>query len=172
MAVVKLRTRGARAAEAGLNRLRSVVLEADDGSSPEVVSRVVTLLDRELSSRSGWRFVMVEPNLNSEVLNWLTYNSHRPLVAVRLWGELLRHLPQDSNEVKASRKELAENIGAALTSISEILSELESIGAIYRRREGRDVRFYIHPSLGTHLTGTIRDRAQAEAPKLRLVEPA
>jgi hypothetical protein len=29
----------------------------------------------------------------------------------------------------------------------------------------------VHPSLGTHLTGTIRDKAQAEAPKLRLVEP-
>ena len=47
MAVVKLRTRCARAAEAGLDRLRSAVLEADDGSSPEIVSRVVTLLDRD-----------------------------------------------------------------------------------------------------------------------------
>jgi CRP-like cAMP-binding protein len=171
MAVVKLRTRGARAAEAGLNRLRSVVLEADDGSSPEVVSRVVTLLDRELSSRSGWRFVMVEPNLNSEVLNWLTYNSHRPLVAVRLWGELFRHLPQDSNEVMADRADLARAVGCTPADVSRVMGELESIGAVYKRREGRGVRYFVHPSLGTHLSGAIRDKAQAEAPKLRLVEP-
>ena len=52
------------------------------------------------------------------------------------------------------------------------MGELESIGAVYRRREGRGVRYFVHPSLGTHLTGAVRDKAQAEAPKLRLVEPA
>ena len=52
------------------------------------------------------------------------------------------------------------------------MGELESIGAIYRRQEGRGVRYFVHPSLGTHLTGAVRDKAQAEAPKLRLVEPA
>jgi hypothetical protein len=50
------------------------------------------------------------------------------------------------------------------------MRELENIGAVYRRREGRAVRFYVHPSLGTHLSGAVRDRAQAEAPPLRLVE--
>jgi CRP-like cAMP-binding protein len=172
MAVHRLRTRRARAAEEGIDRLRSAVLEADDGSSPAVVSRLVTLLDRELSSRRGWRFVMVEPSLNSEVLNWLTYNSQRPLVAVRLWGELFRHLPQDSNEVLVGRTELARAVGCTPAHISEVMGELEAIGAVYRRREGRGVRFYVHPSVGTHLTGAVRDKAQAEAPKLRLVEPA
>src|SRR5215213_8611578 len=132
MAVVKLRTRRARAAEAGIGRLRSAVLEADDGSSPAVVSRLVTLLDRELSSRRGWRFVMVEPSLNSEVLNWLTYNSHRPLVAVRLWGELFRHLPQDSNEVLADRADLARAVGCTPADVSRIMGEFEEIGAVYR----------------------------------------
>jgi hypothetical protein len=30
----------------------------------------------------------------------------------------------------------------------------------------------MNPNVGTHLTGAVRDKAQAEAPKLRLVEPA
>jgi CRP-like cAMP-binding protein len=148
------------------------VLEADDGSSPEIVSQVVTLLERELSARRGWRFVMVEPTLNSEVVDWLTYNSRRPLVAVRLWGKLFQYLPQDSNDVLATREELARAVGCTPAHVSEVMGELEAVGVVYRRREGRGVRFYVHPSLGTHLAGAARDKAQAEAPTLRLVEPA
>jgi len=148
------------------------VLEADDGSSPEVVSRVVTLLKRELAARRGWRFVMVEPTLNSEVVDWLTYNSRRPLVAVRLWGKLFQYLPQDSNDVLATREELARAVGCTPAHVSEVMGELEAVGAIYRRKDGRGVRYFVNPRLGTHLTGATRDRAQGEAPPLRLVEPA
>jgi DNA-binding transcriptional ArsR family regulator len=172
MAVVKLRTRRARAAEAGINRLRSAVLEADDGSSPEIVSRVVTLLERELSARSGWRFIMVEPVLYAQVVNYLAEHSRRKLKAVQLWAQLFTTLPPDSNEVLLSREELAQAIGLQPRTVSEIMGELEAIGAVYRRREGRGVRYFVHPKLGTHLTGAIRDKAQAEAPALRLVEPA
>jgi DNA-binding transcriptional ArsR family regulator len=172
MAVVKLRTRRARAAEAGIDRLRSAVLEADDGSSPEIVSRVVTLLERELSARSGWRFIMVEPVLYAQVVNYLAEHSRRKLKAVQLWAQLFTMLPPDSNEVLLSREELAQAIGLQPRTVSEIMGELEAIGAVYRRREGRGVRYFVHPKLGTHLTGAIRDKAQAEAPALRLVEPA
>jgi DNA-binding transcriptional ArsR family regulator len=171
MAVVKLRTRRARAAEAGIGRLRSAVLEADDGSSPAIVSRLVTLLDRELSSRSGWRFIMVEPVLYAQVVNYLAGHSRRKLKAVQLWAHLFTTLPPDSNEVQLSREELAQVVGLQPRTVSEIMGELEEIGAVYRRREGREVRYFVHPSLGTHLTGTVRDKAQVEAPKLRLVEP-
>jgi DNA-binding transcriptional ArsR family regulator len=172
MAVVKLRTRRARAAEAGIDRLRSAVLEADDGSAPEIVSRVVTLLERELSARSGWRFIMVEPVLYAQVVNYLAEHSRRKLKAVQLWAQLFTTLPPDSNEVLLSREELAQAIGLQPRTVSEIMGELEAIGAVYRRREGRGVRYFVHPKLGTHLTGAIRDKAQAEAPALRLVEPA
>jgi CRP-like cAMP-binding protein len=172
MAVVKLRTRRARAAEAGLDRLREAVLEADDGSSPEIVSRMVTLLERELASRSGWKFIMVEPHLHDQVVGHLTEHSRRPLKAVRLWSKLFTVLPPDSNEVLLSREELGQAVGIRPAEVSAIMGELEAIGAIYKRREGRGVRYFVHPSLGTHLAGAARDRAQAEAPRLRVVEPA
>jgi hypothetical protein len=141
-------------------------------SPSPLLGRFVEAVERELSARSGWRFVMVEPNLNSEVVDWLTYNSQRPLVAVRLWIKLFQHLPPDSNGVQTTREELARAVGCDPAHVSAIMGELESIGAVYKRREGRGVRYFVHPSLGTHLTGAVRDKAQAEAPKLRLVEPA
>src|SRR5215203_4701735 len=137
MAVVKLRTRRARAAEAGLDRLREAVLEADDGSSPEIVSRMVTLLERELASRSGWKFIMVEPHLHDQVVGHLTEHSRRPLKAVRLWSKLFTVLPPDSNEVLLSREELGQAVGIRPAEVSAIMGELEAIGAIYKRREGR-----------------------------------
>jgi hypothetical protein len=170
MSVVRLRSRRERAEEDWLVSLRAAVVEP--GGPDEVRRKLQGILDRELSSRSGWRFVMVEPDLNSEVVDWLTYNSQRPLVAVRLWGKLFRHLPPDGNEVMADRAELARAVGCSPDDVSRVMGELETIGAVYRRREGRGVRFYVHPTLGTHLTGAVRDKAQAEAPRLRLVEPA
>ena len=59
------------------------------------------------------------------------------------------------------------------------MRELEAIGAIIIRRErvagtrgpARAV-YFMNPNVATNLSGAARDRAQAEAPKLRLVEPA
>jgi CRP-like cAMP-binding protein len=172
MSVHRLRTRRDRAGEGSISRLRSAVLEADDGTAPEVVSRLVTLLDREVSARRGWRFVMVEPDLNAQVVEYLTRESGRPLVACRLWARLFSFLPPDSNEILADRAELARVAGCTPAHVSEIMRELEEIGAVYRRRDGRQVRFCVHPMLGTHLSGAVRDRAQVEAPLLRIVEPA
>jgi hypothetical protein len=170
MAVVRLRTRRDKRELADLETVRDTLQELASSSPSPLLGRFVEAVERELSARSGWRFVMVEPNLNSKVLDWLTYNSHRPLVAVRLWGKLFEYLPPDSNDVQATREELAGMVGCDPAHISAIMGELESIGAVYKRREGRGVRYFLHPSLGTHLTGAVRDRVQAEAPRLRLVE--
>jgi DNA-binding transcriptional ArsR family regulator len=115
---------------------------------------------------------MVQAELNNQVVRYLTECSRRPLKAVRLWATLFTALPNDSNEVCATREELAEMIETDPRTVTRIMGELEAIGAIYRQREGRKVQYFVHPSLGTHLSGAVRDRAQAEAPPLRLVEPA
>ena len=65
----------------------------------------------------------------------------------------------------------------AAEDISRLMGELERIGAISRRREkvagmrgrGRAV-YFMNPSVGTHLAGAARDKAQAEAPRLQLVD--
>ena len=75
-------------------------------------------------------------------------------------------------EILATRQELADMIGIEPRTVTEIMSELEAVGAVYRQRRGRVVRYFVNPILGTHLSGAARDKAQAAAPELRLVELA
>ena len=91
-----------------------------------------------------------------------------------LFTRLFQYLPPDGNEVMADRDELARVAGCTPNHVTDVMGELEAVGAVYRRREGRGVRYFVKPRLGTHLAGAARDRAQAEAPplKLRLVEAA
>jgi DNA-binding transcriptional regulator YhcF (GntR family) len=96
-----------------------------------------------------------------------------------LWVELFDHLRRDTGEIMLSRDQLAELIEDHPNTVSEIMRELASIGAIITRRErvagmrgpGRVV-YFMNPKVATNLTGAVRDKAQAEAPKLRIVEPA
>src|SRR5215207_9233064 len=172
MAVVKLITRRDKRELADLGAVRDALQDLAAASSSPLVGRFVEAVERELSARSGWRFIMVEPHLHDQVVGHLTEHSRRPLKAVRLWSKLFTVLPPDSNEVLLSREELGQAVGIRPAEVSAIMGELEAIGAIYKRREGRGVRYFVHPSLGTHLAGAARDRAQAEAPRLRVVEPA
>jgi CRP-like cAMP-binding protein len=131
---------------------------------------LVTLIERQLAAGRGWKFVMVEPVLYADVIAHLTRHSRRPLKAVELFTRLFAYLPPDGNEVMADRAHLAHTIGCTPDHVSEIMGELEAVGAVYRRKEGRGVRYFVNPLLGTHLAGAARDKAQAEAPRLQLVE--
>ena len=90
---------------------------------------------------------------------------------------LFEHLRRDTGEIALSRDELAAEIGETASNVSRLMTELEGIGAISRRYEkvpgmrgrGRAV-YFMNPNVGTHLAGAARDKAQADAPALRLVE--
>src|SRR3954451_8441489 len=164
MGVTRLRTRRDAREQADLAAVRDV-LDSMPGTA-----ELVAFVERKLAAARGWRFVMVEPVLYAEVVEYLTEHSKRPIKAVRLFTRLFTVLPPDGNEVQATRTELAGLAGIAPCTVSEIMGELEVIGAVYRRREGRGVRYFVNPRLGTHLAGAARDKAQVEAPALRLVE--
>jgi hypothetical protein len=169
--VRRLRTKVAVGADAAVAQLR-LALEEIPNLPDELAGRVGVLLDRHARAQRGWSFVMIDPTLYHEVVVRLTETSKRPLLAVKLWSLLFSKLPPDSNEVQATREELAHDLGCRPAAVSEIMGELERLDAIYRQREGRGVRYVVNPLLGTHLTGAARDKAQANAPALRLVEPA
>jgi DNA-binding transcriptional ArsR family regulator len=168
MPVVKLRTHRDRQRADRLQAARAFLsnIAGDD----QLLGRVIGQIDRELAPGGGWRFVMTEPDLNTFVVDSLALTSKRPIKAMRLWAHLIRAIDRDSNEVKASRQELAKGLGIAPGDVSKIMGELEAIGAVYKRRDGRFARYFVNENVATHLTGAIRDRAQAEAPRLRLVE--
>lgn len=167
MTVHRLRTRVDRAADLELDRLRGRVLAAE-GLSPDARRRMAQVLDRERASRSGWAFVMINVDLFGAVLDHLLDTQRRPKCAARLWTRLFSYLPPDTNEVLATRTEIARDLGIPASVVSEIMLELERVGAVYTRREGRGVRYFVHPKLGTHLKGAARDEAQSSAPPLKL----
>jgi hypothetical protein len=168
MPVTRLRTRRDASDRATLEAVRGM-LEGVAGAAG-----LVAYVERELAATRGWRFVMVDPVAYADVIAHLRRHSRRPLVAMELFTRLFSYLPPDGNEVQADRNELARVAGCTPNNVTDVMRELEAVGAVYKRREGRGVRFYVSPHLGTHLAGAARDRAQAEAPplKLRVVEAA
>jgi DNA-binding transcriptional ArsR family regulator len=97
---------------------------------------------------------------------WLKVNSRQPMNAAQVWAECFTALRIDTNEIVLSRDELAERVGVRPAEVSRIMTELETCGAVIRRREGRGVRFFMNPMVGTHMTGAARDKAQDAAPAM------
>ena len=97
--------------------------------------------------------------------------------AMAVWSELFSAVDRDTGEILLSRDELAVLAGIAVQHVSNVMTELEGIGAISRRRErvagmrgpGR-TKYFMNPMVATHLAGGARDQAQAAAPgPLRLL---
>ena len=158
------------------DRLRQL-LTSDDSLPREPVRQLVAAVDRQTAARNGWTFVMMSPADNAKVVTWLAKNSEKPMVAMQLWATLFLHLNRDTGEIVQARGELADAVGTSPRDVSRIMTELESIGAISRKREKVAgmrgpgvVRYFMSPRVGTHLGGKAREIAQREAPMLRLME--
>lgn len=174
--VHKLRTQPDRLRVEQAAALRSALLPFAD-TMPDAVRGLLTHIDRQTASQNGWTFIMLSPNQNRAVVRWLDTNSRRPMRAMRLWAELFTALDMDTGEVMLTRDQIATQVNLPGQDVSEIMSELETCGAIIRRRErvagmrgpGR-VHYYMNPMVATHLAGQARDAAQAAAPALRVIE--
>lgn len=158
------------------SKLREALLPFE-GEMPEQVRALVGLVDRQTASKNKWTFVMLSPEQNDAVVNYLCDKSRRPLVAVKLWSLLFKNLRTDTGEILLRRGELAETLGQAENTVSELMGELEQFGAISRRRERIGgmkgpglVRYFMNPRVATHLAGIERERAQDDAPLLKLIE--
>lgn len=182
----RLRTRPARLRQDENSALKQALLPFQSGGDgfksyrPEVralANKLVVAIDRETASKNRWPFVMLNPEQNLIVVDYLAKKSARPIVALRLWATCFNNMLTGSGEIVLTRDELAQGLGVAPRDVSQIMSELVEFGAISRLREpvpgqrgpGR-VRYFVNPNVATHLAGKLRDDAQREAPMLRLVE--
>ena len=168
----KLVSRREKLTEADGLQLRRLVLDYE-GLPERLRGELVAEIDRRTASRNGWTFVMLSPAENAAVVDWIAQHSRYPQVAMRLWARLFDNLRTDTGEIVLTRDELAELVDEFPDNVSRIMSELESIGAISRRRERvpgmrgpGQVRYFMNPRVGTHLTGKTRDQAQSKAPPL------
>lgn len=135
------------------------------------VSSLVWKIKREnkLHDPNTWTFIMIEPEQNRAVVQWLTANSKRPLKALELWSVLFEYVHRDTGQIMLSRQELADNLIISSSHVTNIMSELESIKAIIKKKEGRGVTYYMNPNVATHLNQEERDKARPTAPKLALI---
>jgi hypothetical protein len=172
----RLRTKADRLRAEVAGELRQLILEYPD--LPErACGEIIAAIDRQTASEAAWTFVMLSPEQNAAVTRWLHRHSKRPRIALALWSELFTALRRDTGQIMLTRDELADRIGTYPDHVSQVMGELAGIGAIIVHRErvagmrgpGRAV-YLMNPNVATNLTGIARDRAQAEAPELAVIE--
>lgn len=161
----RLRTRRDRMRSADAELVRQFVLGL--AHAPEQAkSAILAAVDRETAAQEGWTFVMISAEQFEQVHEWLLVNSKRPRLAVRVWTHLFQHIGRETNEVAVTRQQLAERFAVAPAHVSNVMAEMERVGAIERRRIAGRVAYLLNPRVGTHLAGAARDQAQASAPPL------
>jgi len=69
-----------------------------------------------------------------------------------------------------SRLEIAEKINIRPTHVTNIMSELESINAILKKKDGRGVIYYMNPNIANHYPRDIRNEEQKKSPELKIIE--
>jgi hypothetical protein len=142
------------------------------GLDAETLEKIDAAAKTHAESSENWIFVMLSPAQNAEVINWLQENSKRPHKAVMVWARILEHLRMDTGEIMATRQELAERVSETPQNLSRIMTELASINAIRREKEGRKVKYFLNPTIATHLpNAAARAKARNNAgPLLQLME--
>jgi hypothetical protein len=171
-ALHRLRSKPERLRREQAQALRQMILDFP-GLPEQAAGAIVAAVDRETVAENGWTFVMLSPAQNRAVIRWLHQHSSRAQKAVELWALLFEHLRRDTGEIMLTREQMAEQIAEAPDNVSRIMTELEGIGAISRRRERVAgmrgpgmMRYFMNPNVATHLVGAARDKAQTKAPPL------
>lgn len=165
----RLRSNPDRLDQAHASQLRQFILNFPEELPAAAVQTVLLAIDRSTATANRWTFVMLSPSQNALVVRRLSETSERPKLAVVLWAEMLTGLRVDTGEVLLDRAELGRRGGASPSHVSAVLREMEDIGAISRRRVGRQSTIFVNPNVATQLTGGARDKAQAEAPPVQPV---
>lgn len=124
----------------------------------------------KLNAPNTWTFIMINAEQNRSVVQWLKNNSKRPLNALELWSILFEYVHKDTGQIMLTRQELAKELNVHTQSITNIMSELESVKAIIKKKEGRGVTYYMNPNVGTHLNQEDREKAQVKAPSLTVID--
>jgi len=153
--------------------LRQALLPFEEQMPADAFRAVIGLIDRQTATRKKWTFVMLSPEQNAVVVDYLAEHSKRPLTALRVWALCFKYLRTDTGEILLTRDEIADKVGQRPQEISQIMSELVAFRAITRARQKVGgmkgpgmVHYFMNPNVATHLSGSERDVAQEESPPL------
>ncbi len=173
-------TNGAPGVVRSLERTRAALKAADAAQLETLAKKAGMPSDAAARLADGlrattpneWTFVMISPAQNAAVVEWLSQNSKRPQVAVRLWARLFEVMRNDTGEIMKGREELAQRLGIEPRNLSQIMTELASINAIRRERSGRGVRYFMSPNIATHIPGAAarKEARDTHGPLLKIMD--
>lgn len=175
--IINLQTRPDRLRKGQDELLRQAILPLEQEIPAGVLREILTIIDRRSAVRNKWTFVMLSPEQNMKVVHYLAENSRQPVLAMKLWALCFNYLRTDTGEIMLHRDQIADELGTTSDEISRVMSELVEFGAIIRQRQRVKgmrgpgvVQYFMNPRVATHLGGVERERAQEDAPLLRLIE--
>lgn len=122
-----------------------------------------------LQEPNKWTFIMISPEQNLSVVQWLNRNSKRRVEAVELWALLFDYVHRETGQIMLTRLEIAQKLSIRHNNVTAIMTELESINAIVKKKDGRNVVYYMNPNVANHYPQEIREQKQKYAPKLMLL---
>lgn len=153
-------------------QLRQLLLPLEEAFG-DTINEILYYIDQRTAVTRKWTFVMLSPAQNAAIVDYLVDQSERPMQAVRLWALCFKHLNNDTGEIMLRREEIAETLAIPPSTVTKIMSELRSRNAIISRRtavrgmRGQGiVRYYMNPTVATHLAGKAREMAQEAAPPI------
>jgi Firmicute plasmid replication protein (RepL) len=163
--VHRLRPRGRRQVE-----LLQEALDLGGWSEPTRVELNRRLTTRLPDAVEPWSFAMVAASPET-VATFLRAVAEGPrgFATLRVWHALAPYVRRDTGEVVCTQRTLARTAGVSIGDVQRAVARLVEIGALLREERGR---YRVHPRLMWKGELAKRERAQAEAPVLRLVEPA
>lgn len=142
------------------------------GLDQDTLARIDQAAELHPETRDRERFIMVTTSQNLAVVRWISENSARPHKSNLLWALIFDHVHPNTGEIMLSRGEIAERLDDLPRNVSSLMSEFVSINAIERRKEGRQVKYFLNPHIATHLPGASAREAARDAagPLLTLME--
>ena len=142
------------------------------GFDQDTLAKIDQAAELHPESRDRERFIMVTTSQNLAVVRWISENSSRPHKSNLLWALIFDHVHPHTGEIMLSRSEIAERLDDQPRHVSTLMGELASINAIERRKQGREVKYFLNPRIATHLPGAAAREAAREAagPLLTLMD--
>lgn len=83
---------------------------------------------------------------------------------------LFENIHRETGQIMLSRQELADKMNLRPNNVSRIMSELEGINAILKKKDGRGVIYYMNPNVANHYSQEIREQKQKETPTLKIID--
>lgn len=138
--------------------------------------RHLAQLSRDTASHGRWPFMLLGIDEIAAITRHVRHKSRRPALSFHLLMVCFQHMDFETGEIVASRDQLADELEVAPDVVSQLMGEYVACGVISRcyldldGNRTRTVRYFVNPTVGTHLQGAARDEAQRAAPVLKLID--